>query len=91
MRRPTIEFGELPGSARQLEVFLDCLAARTTAMHHLFSKVYRPILSPSEQNLRDRLKNLAIFVSRVPESERRGAAWEEIERFQRRLGWRRRD
>jgi hypothetical protein len=86
-----IEFGGLPGSARQLEVFLDRLAARTSAMHHLFSRAYRPILSPSERNLRDRPRHLAGFVSGVPELERRGAAWEEIERFLSRLGWRRRE
>lgn len=83
-----VELGELPASARLLEIFLDRLAARTVAgADHLFDPKYRATLSPEEVRLRDSLTELAALLAGVPGRNRRGAAWVEIERLLQRLGW----
>ena len=82
-----VELGDLPGSARLLEIFLDRLAARTVATaDHLFDPKYAATLSASEASLRDELARLEGFVAGVPQAERRGAAWVEVERLLNRLG-----
>jgi hypothetical protein len=84
-----VELGDMPASARLLDIFLDRLAARTvSAADHLFNPNYEAALSPSEKRLRDELNRLAAFLSGVPRAERRGAAWGKIERLLSRLGHR---
>jgi hypothetical protein len=83
-----VELGELPASARRLEIFLDRLAAQTVASaDHLFDPKYQATLSPGEIRLRDALKDLASLVAAVPGQDRRRAAWVEVERLLQRLGW----
>ncbi len=82
-----VELGDLPGSARLLEIFLDRLAARTVATaDHLFDPKYAAILSPAEVRLRDELARLWDFVAAIPPEERKAAAWVEVERLLARLG-----
>jgi hypothetical protein len=82
-----VEFGELPGSARLLEIFLDRLAARTVAVaYHLFDPKYEATLLRSECQLRDELKKLASFVEGISSADRQGAAWMEVEQLLSRLG-----
>jgi hypothetical protein len=81
-----VELGDLPGSARLLEIFLDRLAARTVATaDHLFDPRYEATLSESEIQLREELSKLASFLAGVPGPLRRGAAWVEVERLLNRL------
>jgi hypothetical protein len=83
-----VELGELPASARRLEIFLDRLAALTVAgADHLFDPKYQATLSPGEVRLRDGLAELARLVEAVARRDRRGAAWVEVERLLQRLGW----
>jgi hypothetical protein len=82
-----IELGELPGSARLLEIFLDRLAARAVATaDYLFDPKYQSVLSEPETRLRDQLTGLADFVGGVPGQQRQGAPWAEVERLLGRLG-----
>ena len=62
-----VGLGDLPASARLLEIFLDRLAARSVAAAaHLFDPNYAAILSTPEASLRDELAKLAAFVSGIP-------------------------
>jgi hypothetical protein len=82
-----LELGDLPKSARLLEIFLDRLAAHTVSVaHHLFDPRYEATLTEAETQLRDQLETLAQFLSGVPRKERRGAAWVEVENLLSRLG-----
>jgi len=82
-----VEFGELPDSARSLEIFLDRLAARTvSSANHLFDAKYEATLTPSEINLRGQLEALASLFTATTVPERQGAAWLEVERFLGRVG-----
>jgi hypothetical protein len=82
-----IELGDLPRSARLLEIFLDRLAARTVATaNHLFDPRYEATLSPADVKLRDELSRLADFVASFPQADRQGAEWVEVERLLNRLG-----
>jgi NAD-dependent SIR2 family protein deacetylase len=84
-----VEFGKLPDSARLLEIFLDRLAAKTvTSADHLFDEKYDSTLTVSEQRLRGHLAELGELLERVPRSDRRSAAWVEVERLLERVGWR---
>jgi len=82
-----IEMGELPQSARLLEVFLDRVAAMATSTaDHLFDHRYVATLAESERGLRDQLEHLANFIRQTPSEERCGAAWAEVQSLLARLG-----
>jgi len=82
-----VEFGELPDSARNLEIFLDRLAARTvSSANHLFDARYETTLTPSEINLRGQLEALASLFAATPGPDRQCVAWVEVERFLDRVG-----
>lgn len=82
-----LELGELPGSPRLLEICLDRLAARTVSTAgYLFDPKYNAMLSKSDRRLRDELTKLASFVNGVCPTDRRGAAWLEVEHLLNRLG-----
>jgi NAD-dependent SIR2 family protein deacetylase len=83
-----VDFGELPKSARLLEIFIDRLAAKTvTAADHLFDAKYESTLTECEVQLRERLAGLAELLEGIPRPDRRGAAWVEVERLLQRFGW----
>ncbi len=82
-----VELGDLPRSARLLEIFLDRLAARTVATSdHLFDPRYEATLSEAEVRLRAELDRLHALLSETPREDRRSAAWLEVETLLARLG-----
>jgi hypothetical protein len=83
-----VELGDLPHSARTLEIFLDRLAAKAVVTaDHFFEPRYEATLGKGELRLRDELTKLGQFVASVPAKDRQGAVWAEVERLLARLGW----
>jgi hypothetical protein len=83
-----VELGDLPHSARTLEIFLDRLAAKAVATtDHFFDPRYEATLGEAELRLRNELTKLGEFAASVPAKDRRGAAWAEVQRLLARLGW----
>jgi hypothetical protein len=82
-----VELGDLPESARLLEIFLDRLAARTVATaDHLFDPRYEATLSEAEVRLRGELGRLHALLCETAPEDRRSAAWLEVETLLARLG-----
>ena len=72
------------GAARRLEIFLDCLLAKTRDAAHLLDPRYANLLTPEESSLRDALTKLG---GRPPAALRDSPAWEPVGRALRRLGF----
>jgi hypothetical protein len=74
-------------AARQLEIFLDRLAAgASSATTHLFDRRYEEVLTDGEKEVRDLLLELHGDAS---DEARKTAAWVEVEAMLMRLGWKR--
>lgn len=83
-----VELGSVPASARRLEIFLDCLAARTIeTSDHLFDLKYAATLSAADVRLREELTRLGGLLEATAAGERQSVAWARVEGLLRRLGW----
>ncbi|MBI1735335.1 MAG: SIR2 family protein [Candidatus Rokubacteria bacterium] len=70
-------------AGRRLEIFLDCLLARTSSVSYLLHPDFRAVLSAGERTLADTLRE---FTERVPSDARSAPAWLRIELLLRSLG-----
>jgi hypothetical protein len=70
-------------AGRRLEIFLDCLLARTSSVSYLLHPDFRAVLSPGERTLADLLRE---FTRQVPPDAREAPAWRRIELLLRSLG-----
>jgi hypothetical protein len=71
-------------AGRRLEIFLDCLLARTASVSYLMHPGYTAVLSDAERALGSAL---ADFARRIPEDARHAPAWKRVAALLTSLGW----
>jgi hypothetical protein len=71
-------------AGRRLEIFLDCLLARTASVSYLLHPGYSAVLSDAERALGTAL---AEFARRVPHDARLAPAWKRVAALLTSLGW----
>jgi hypothetical protein len=71
-------------AARRLELFLDCLLARTRSPAYLLDEEFDSVLDEDERRLRD----LLLPVARAAPADSHSPAWEQVEELLRSFGWR---
>ena len=71
-------------AARGLEIFLDCVLARTSSAGHLLHPSYGTVLSDAERSLAAALSR---FTATLADEARDAPAWDRVKRLLVSLGW----